>query len=118
DEVRHTQGWSKRDFQSVLTDLQKQWADESPAGDFSDFVFIREQNGFWSYRLRKVLPVDGFVNGYKDKDADIRENALQRGLIDKADRLDYAPGLPARFTEHDVEYANQYVPFTRPGSKG
>ena len=104
--------WSKPDFKEILNDLRGQWYDKSTTelDFFNDVVYISELNQFFNRGKGIFYSTEAYQNTYAHLDGEARKEALQGGRVVKADRVDYAPKMPAVFEERGVTYANSWSP--------
>lgn len=111
DTVRDVMGWSKTDLLKILKGLRSEWY-ASDAGKQKDFykhvVFVKELNQFYDWQTGVFYSVEAFHNANAHEDAEARKGALQDGLTQKVDKLDYCPGYPRVFEERGVVYGNMY----------
>lgn len=110
EEVRDLMQWNKSDFKEIVKDLRQTWYDGAAAEAefYTNTLFIKELNQFYNWRTQIFYSTDGFQNAHSHEDAEARKNALQEGLVQKVDKLDYAPKMPRVFTEKGVLYGNTY----------
>ncbi len=111
DRVCDTMMWSKQDFRRILTDFQKDWyRSGQKKHDFYDTVFyVRELNQFYDWKRRSFYTVEGFQNSFIDQDSEAKKAALQDAMVQKVDKIDYAPGKGRIFQESFVTYGNTYM---------
>lgn len=110
DDVREVLGYTKKEMDRVMADLQKKWHAKEDDGHsfYDDYVYIAEQNTFYDRKKRLLLPVENFSNLNGHQGDNVRQEALQKGKAEKVDRIDYAPGQPSTFVERGITYANAW----------
>lgn len=111
DQVRDILGWSQKRLDTALKSLREEWYKSNGAnqGLYQEVVFVRDMNLFYNWNSGSYYTPDGFTNAFCDEDEEVRKNALQKGMVRKVDRLDYAPGMPIIFVENGIVYANMYT---------
>lgn len=109
EEVADVLRISKPDFKKLLKALQAEWYGQSISGiDMLDrILFVKDQNRFFDTEKMAFHSRDSFHNSYCDVHADIVNIALDGGC-QKVDRVDFAPRMPAVFTdlEDGIVYGN------------
>lgn len=108
--IRDTMRWSKVEFNSILKELRETWYTQSKAdvNFFDEVIFIAEANQFYDCKKRIFYTPEAYQNAYSHLDPDARKEALTSGRVMKVDKLDYAPKMPAIFTEGGVTYGNSW----------
>lgn len=109
EEMCDIMGWSKQNFKVIIGDLHKTWYTKKKKAIYDDFLFVREMNSFYQYDVNMVLTPEAFQNGYADIDPEIRANAIIEGMVQKVDRLNFAPRKPLVFTEGQVTFGNLWI---------
>lgn len=109
--LRDVMNWNEKTFGSILKDRRAEWyKSDKPVEDFySDYLYVSEQNAFYSPTMRLWLPPDAFQNTYNHVVDDVRGEALGKNKVEKVFKLDYAPGMPRTFIEHGVKLGNGWV---------
>jgi hypothetical protein len=107
-QVRDHMQWSKPDLQAIIEQQRKIWYPKTKAdvNFFDDCVYVVEQNAFFNPSKRMWLTPDGYQNTYSHINENARSEALVEGRVEKVDRYDYAPGMPAIFVEDGVKCVN------------
>jgi len=111
NDLRDIMHWSKTDLTAVIEQQRKKWY-KREGGDTSfyrDYVYVAEQNQYYSATKRQFLSVDSFRNAYCHIDSDVHTEALVEGRVEKVDRYDYLPGMPNIFTEKGIRHVNGFV---------
>lgn len=108
--IRDTMRWSKVEFNSILKELRETWYTQSKAevNFFDEVIFIAEANQFYNCKKRIFYTPEAYQNAYSHLDPEARKEALTSGRVMKVDKLDYAPKMPAVFTEGGVTYGNSW----------
>lgn len=109
-EVCDIMHWSKMDLKDILRDLRAHWYEEkaSEVEFLSNLVYVNEINRFYDYHTRIFYTPEAFQNAFGHEDGEARKTALIDGLVQKVDKLDYAPKMPRIFNEGPVRYANAW----------
>lgn len=107
-QVRDVMGWTKQDFTRVIKALRRDWYEGGSRKFDDDLVYVKQLDAFYDFSNGATYSVQGFTNSYLHVDENIRMRALKDGLVEKVDRLDYAPGEPRVFREGKELVANMY----------
>jgi hypothetical protein len=112
NEIKDTMRWTKPELKEILKSLREEWYISKSDGAidfFSEVIFIRELNQFYDRARRIFYSPEAYQNTYAHLDPEARKQALQGGLVVKVDRMDYAPLMPAVFTDKNVSYGNSWT---------
>lgn len=102
--------WTKSEFKLILKDLRSEWYEDTKgeATFLSDIIFIKEQNRFYDYKSRIFYTPEAFQNSFMDQDNEARKVALQDGVIEKVDKIDFAPRQSRVYTKKGTLYGNTW----------
>lgn len=115
DDIKDLTGWSQTKLDKLLKNMRKQPSDTS---FYKQYLFVKEMNKFYGPHSGAFLTPEAFCNAYSEQDPEVKKNSLEKGMVAKVDRVDYAPGLPALFVEENLTYANMYAGDTLQGTPG
>lgn len=107
--LRDEMGWTKVELNAILKDLRQQWYEDSKedVNFYDSVVYIAELNQFYDCAKRIFYTPESYQNAHMHLDSEARKEALT-GRVMKVDKLDYAPKMPAVFTESGVTYGNSW----------
>ncbi len=108
--IRHEMDWTKPELKKILTELRKKWYEKAAKeeGFFQDVIFIRELNQFYDSDKRIFYSPAGYENAYSHLDEQVKKTALQGSMVQKADKIDYAPLQAKMFERGGITYANSW----------
>lgn len=110
-ELRDYLGMGKTEFSNMLKKYQKGWYKKDGAPDFfSSMVYIRDQDRIYDYDTGIFYTADGFQRSFGDREKEAKKLALSDGLMQKADKMDFAPKKPKIFKEGKIMYTNGWNP--------
>lgn len=108
-EIRDVMGWTKPDFTKILKSLKHEW-EKTPDNDFyDDFIYIKNQDIFYSYRAQMYLSPVAFQNSFLHIDEEAKVKAL-KGKVEKVDKMSFHPKLPRVYSRAGVTYGNTWDP--------
>ena len=110
EQVRDHMTWTRQDFGKIVDDLRVEWYPKNDVSEdvYRECVYVAELNQFFNLSKRMFLSTEAYRNTYGHIDDQILSEALIGGRVTKVDRLDYAPAMPAVFTENGVQYGNSW----------
>lgn len=103
--------WNKQDLQAVIEQQRKVWyrKDDLDTDFYKDNVYVSEQNQFFNVKKGMWLTPEAFQNTYAHLDETARTEAITNGMVDKVDKVDYAPGMPQIYSENNCTYVNGWI---------
>ena len=109
-EVKEIMHWTKPELKKIISQLRKIWYEKAAKeeGFFQDVIFIKELNQFYDNDKRIFYSTAGYENAYSHLDAEVKKTALQGSMVQKADKIDYAPLQTKIFERDGTKYANSW----------
>lgn len=119
-EICDVMHWTKTELNQIISGLRNEWYSKhtEDKGFFQEVMFVRSLNRFYDWKKRIYYTAESFQNSFADEDEEARKGALQLGMVQKVDKLDYLPNGPRVFEEDGVTYGNMYVPSGDKGQPG
>lgn len=111
EEVRSHMQWSKTDFKTIITDLRETWYATNKITGLSfmdNTVFVGALNEFYDREKGIFYSPEAYQNYYAHLASEVRNDALKGGLVQKVDRLEYAPLMPMIFERNGIRFANTW----------
>jgi hypothetical protein len=121
EDIRLHIGWTKAEIQQIIDYQQKNvWykKDDPDTSFYKECVYVAEQDQLYNPSKRLWQTATGFQNMYGHIDPDARQKALNEGLVEKVERLDYAPGMAPLFVEEGIRYVNGWSDDVDKGTPG
>jgi len=125
--VRNYMNWTKPDLKSILTEAREQWyKDTLSTGNieqvldevYKNNTYIISLGQFYDSEKDQFLKPELFQNAFSHLNEEVKIDALMNSKCSKVDKIEYAPGLPNKFTKKRTNYINTYIDDTHKGIKG
>ncbi len=110
NQIKDVMHWTKPEMAKILKGLREEWylRQVTDVGFFNEVIYVRELNQFFDAEKRIFYTPDAYQNAYAHLDDEARKQALQGNMVQKVDRLDYAPLQPKVFERSGISYGNSW----------